>query len=1008
MTNGALGSDFSLSLTNSNSEVTVSSGNALTPGGDYLKISSSISAPNLSSSSPSIGYGIILNYKEVGTDPVKAVNAFVYDKLGTQSLNRRTTYSDGVSLSLASIDSDISTLKTSLNTSQILIGAVYDYTDTFDPATAGLSSYPQSTSGDFKLVDLREDARLLFNYDLISDSTILYKDRPSVGDSKFNQNIEFGQDLKISGTLTLEAGSPFTLTPSANEVSISSSLGEHIKILRDDSKAKIRVPYLEADNIKINVEGQYRDVITTGPPSTIPRNLRIFDVYPTEDPNEKKAYIQVKWNWDALVVSGVTSTTITIDKTSYENETIAFSASDLSTYLPGKGVYFSSSDTSYEIASVVDDGSTYTFTVEGDPSGESTTEPSPARVIDRNIEYYKLKFTSGAQQGRRAKEMHLMELSGDFIFDPTYVQKLEGGRSWYCSIQAVNNSSLSSVVTMTSGAYDPNKDGNDSDEVTYGSPFQANLPSIPSAEDGSVDATATTQGFNLVIGGWEGTDNQTRPHDFEILYSTTRTITAGMFNSNPLPGDIERVTTRTGFIQIYSPYPARYSVGVRPRQNGMGVGTAVIQTISSGGGGVVPEDQTLFDGIVNIKTTKFEIVRKITPKVFETRTYSASGDEYEVIDPSALLGKKAVIPVTSPVSQDFTDGEDLTYSNSTHGGNTITPSFVSSGSAPNPDFIKFTSSANTHLITGEGDPDTWAKAVSDPIGLPSQETISIKFSAAMQNWGWGKINVYLIDDSTEEILLKKTFAKSNYYPSIDYHWKAALSYENSTAQSRNVRWEIRSWGNLGGSNIGHNEIAHILVDWYAGTLENTQISGSVGGTTYSQAVEFGDSAEPFSVLKEEAITLSSPSKELSFVRNIVRQYPGASLVKFSEDTTLGGNGEFYVGVSKEGRKIVTKKLDVDYKITTIQYDSSFVEGVSATSPAIIRVFPNDSEGSAASLEIDGTGFKGTNVNLPIKISGSERAFTVDAYDSSSLGNNRSEIMGRLFITGKPIVQDRLS
>jgi len=48
VTNGALGSDFSLSLTNSNSEVTVSSGNALTPGGDYLKISSSISAPNLS------------------------------------------------------------------------------------------------------------------------------------------------------------------------------------------------------------------------------------------------------------------------------------------------------------------------------------------------------------------------------------------------------------------------------------------------------------------------------------------------------------------------------------------------------------------------------------------------------------------------------------------------------------------------------------------------------------------------------------------------------------------------------------------------------------------------------------------------------------------------------------------------------------------------------------------------------------------------------------------------
>jgi len=123
---------------------------------------------------------------------------------------------------------------------------------------------------------------------------ILFKDRPSTGTNGFGQNIEFTADLDVSGTLTLSSGIDYVLTPSGNEVSVTSPNGEHFKLLDEAGTPKMRVPYLEATQIKKLVGGEYRDVIAAGPASTLPRNLRIFDIYPTEDPNEKKGYIEIR------------------------------------------------------------------------------------------------------------------------------------------------------------------------------------------------------------------------------------------------------------------------------------------------------------------------------------------------------------------------------------------------------------------------------------------------------------------------------------------------------------------------------------------------------------------------------------------------------------------------------------------------------------------------------------------------------------------------------------------
>lgn len=125
VTNGVLGAAFGLSFASGTANITVAEGTALTEALNYLKISSPISTSNLTVANPNNGYGIVLTYVETSSSPVKAVNAFVYDKLGsTASLNRKTVFSDSLTLSLVQITSNITALKASLTENQILIGAV--------------------------------------------------------------------------------------------------------------------------------------------------------------------------------------------------------------------------------------------------------------------------------------------------------------------------------------------------------------------------------------------------------------------------------------------------------------------------------------------------------------------------------------------------------------------------------------------------------------------------------------------------------------------------------------------------------------------------------------------------------------------------------------------------------------------------------------------------------------------------------------------------------------------
>lgn len=122
--NGALGSELEVSLISSNATVSVASGSAITSAGNYFNVNTTRTTDNLTVANPNKGYIVVLTYSEAGTDPVKSINAFVYDKLGSESLDRKTTFSDSVQASLVEITGTLSEAKAGLSTNQVVIAAV--------------------------------------------------------------------------------------------------------------------------------------------------------------------------------------------------------------------------------------------------------------------------------------------------------------------------------------------------------------------------------------------------------------------------------------------------------------------------------------------------------------------------------------------------------------------------------------------------------------------------------------------------------------------------------------------------------------------------------------------------------------------------------------------------------------------------------------------------------------------------------------------------------------------
>lgn len=218
------------------------------------------------------------------------------------------------------------------------------------------------------------------------------------------------------------------------------------------------------------------------------------------------------------------------------------------------------------------------------------------------------------------------------------------------------------------------------------------------------------------------------------------------------------------------------------------------------------------------------------------------------------------------------------------------------------------------------------------------------------------------------------------------------------------------WGDFASYAPSDLTYAAIMYDFHPGFTVGHFNLGTFG--SYNLPVNFGR-ALPTIYKISDALTDASSHSTIIYSK-YQGHYSGPGFlyaVKINPDPGLIPGNTLVLGATKASRLITEKKLSVEYEITRIDFVCSQTENVSQNNPAYIRVYPADSEASAAFLEVPSTGTL-TAENLKLKIKrdiNSEIKFKVDAYDPSPSGtNNFTEISGKLTVRGKPIVSNKLA
>lgn len=121
------------------------------------------------------------------------------------------------------------------------------------------------------------------------------------------------------------------------------------------------------------------------------------------------------------------------------------------------------------------------------------------------------------------------------------------------------------------------------------------------------------------------------------------------------------------------------------------------------------------------------------------------------------------------------------------------------------------------------------------------------------------------------------------------------------------------------------------------------------------------------------------------------------------------------GDTKKDRKIDERDLEIDYRITKIEFLANSTTDTSSADPAIIRVYQKGLENSAVMLEVPNMQENPwtQSTDMPVKLaSDGTRSIVVDAWDpdpeNTGSPNNDCELSGKVTVTGRPIVVNNLN
>lgn len=115
--------------------------------------------------------------------------------------------------------------------------------------------------------------------------------------------------------------------------------------------------------------------------------------------------------------------------------------------------------------------------------------------------------------------------------------------------------------------------------------------------------------------------------------------------------------------------------------------------------------------------------------------------------------------------------------------------------------------------------------------------------------------------------------------------------------------------------------------------------------------------------------------------------------------------QWITGTTKTARKIGEQNLPADYVLTEIQVTCTSLIGANGSNPAIIRVYQNGRESSAAIIEIPSIGSFFQPINLVIASRyGADRKVIIDAWDpDTGSPNNTCSIRGTVAVAGRPYI-----
>lgn len=198
-----------LQLTTGYGGWTIAGGYAITQSKDYVAYNGVTDADArvdpIYNMSTSRYYLVKLVYSEVGSDPVTTMNAFLFDKTGSEPYtDKMTKKTDSVSVGVLDITTEYSA---GIDLEKLYPDLLYDNEIgiAIVKTSASLTIFDTTTftvdgvSSVNGVIDVRRYNRFIMNSSILDDSKILLKDRDSIGDYKINGAIEVDGDLIVTG-----------------------------------------------------------------------------------------------------------------------------------------------------------------------------------------------------------------------------------------------------------------------------------------------------------------------------------------------------------------------------------------------------------------------------------------------------------------------------------------------------------------------------------------------------------------------------------------------------------------------------------------------------------------------------------------------------------------------------------------------------------------------------------------------------------------------------------------